>query len=241
MNFRYVFVVMILMFLFSCENEDVFISELIDFEELELDTSSYWNGSVSANSFFSGSAIFYNTYLSNNNWSGFAYSNLNAFDGYEINEKMCFAEKEVSDKQNIYLVGNCTNTAVVEFPDTINGVDVIALQVINTLYLANVIKYGNEEINRFGGNLRDNPDWLKLCIKGIGIHNECTGIVDFFLADFRFDKIEDDYLIEKWRYIDLRKLSKVKRLEFSLSSSKDSDFADTFKYFCIDNMRIRKY
>jgi hypothetical protein len=154
---------------------------------------------------------------------------------------MCFADKNADIDQNVYVVTNCKNTAIVEFSDSINGVEVVAMEVINSLYLANIIKYGNDEIDRFGGNLRVIPDWYKISIKGIGLKNECTGIIDFFLADYRFDNNEEDYLIEKWKYIDLRELSKVKRLEISLSSSYDNEYGEMIKYFCLDNLRIRRF
>ena len=57
----------------------------------------------------------------------------------------------------------------------------------------------------------------------------------FFLADFRFDDDSEDYVVNKWEFVDLTDLGIVKRLEFELSSSD----AGTPLYFCLDNLKGR--
>jgi hypothetical protein len=58
--------------------------------------------------------------------------------------------------------------------------------------------------------------------------------VDFYLADYRSD---EDYIINAWTWVDLTGLGAVYGLEFSLSSSDNSDYGmNTPAYFAMDNL-----
>lgn len=220
----------------SCSDEDKFITDISDFDKLELTKDSYWNGSDGAGSFTDGNKIYHNTFYPDwNTWSGFAYSNLlNTY--YYNSESMyaAYADVEKAESKN-YAVAHQFHKIVISFKDSIHGEEPRSVQLANCTHTALAIKYGYEYAKKFGGRSGDDPDWLKVTITGIGLVDQITGQIDYFLADFRFDDNEKDYIKGNWNYVDLTSLGIVKRLEFEISSSD----AGTPLYFCMDNLKGR--
>lgn len=65
--------------LFSCDKDEEDKTDIITFEELDLGSEGYWNGSDGSGGFTSGNAFFPNQFTDWGNgitsWKGFAYSN----------------------------------------------------------------------------------------------------------------------------------------------------------------------
>lgn len=69
---------------------------------------------------------------------------------------------------------------------------------------------------------------------GIDVNGVYSGIVEFYLADYRFT---DDYIIDEWTWVDLSGLGDVVGLEFYLSSSdNNAGGMKTPGYFAMDTV-----
>lgn len=231
-----VFLNILVLSIAGCEDEDNFKTDIASFEKLELDEGTYWNGSDFSEGFVSGNKVFHNQYYPDwDIWSGFAYSNI-INNIYYTPESMyaAFPSGGANESEN-YAVAHQLGKVVVTFKDNIHGEEPRSVQLTNTTYTALAILYGYDYAKKFGGRDGSDPDWFKVTITGIGMAEQITGTIDFFLADYRFENNEDDYVVDKWDYVDLTALGRVKRLEFELSSSD----AGTPLYFCLDNLKGR--
>ena len=78
---------------------------------------------------------------------------------------------------------------------------------------------GDSFAKKFGGPAGDDEDWFLLTITGKDVAGTVTGVVDFYLADYRFADNNLDYIVDTWDSIDLSSLGAVKTLELTLNSS----------------------
>jgi hypothetical protein len=117
---------------------------------------------------------------------------------------------------------------------TVNG-----FFVNNTTYVALDMREGSGFSKKFGGASGTDEDWFKLTIEGYDASNGSQGLVDFYLADYRFADNGQDYILADWTFVDLSSLNtNVSSLRFSLSSSDNGMFGmNTPAYFAIDNMQ----
>ena len=112
-----------------------------------------------------------------------------------------------------------------------------SLMVTNTTYASLSMSDGDAFAKKFGGESGDDPDFFLLTIEGRGADGKSVGIVEFHLADFRFDDNGEDYIVDQWTIVDVSSLVGATRLEFALSSSDVGDFGmNTPAYFAIDNV-----
>lgn len=112
----------------------------------------------------------------------------------------------------------------------------------NTTYAALSMLQGDSFAKRFGGTGGDDPDWFLLTIVGRAAGGLATGVVDFYLADYRFADNASDYLVQDWTWVDLTALNTLgapTRLEFVLSSSDTGAWGmNTPVYFAMDNLAV---
>ena len=84
----FITVALVAVVMFSCDKDEVKY-DFIDFEDLVLDSTGYWNGSDGSGGFEVGNAFFPNTFTDwgggITSWTGFAYSNHSdrSTSGYE--------------------------------------------------------------------------------------------------------------------------------------------------------------
>jgi len=228
-----IFILLLILGVAACSDEDTFITSFSDFEDIELNEQSYRNGEDSTGDFTHYNRIYSNTYYPDwNTWSGFAYSNIINYLYYNETAKYAAFPSGGANESENYLVGHQFEKVTIEFKRL---EEPRLVQLTNCTYTALAIKYGYGYAKKFGGPDGRDPDWFKITVTGIGHANEITGTIDFFLADFRFDDDALDYIVDKWEYVDLSGLGEVKRLEFELTSSD----AGTPLYFCLDNLKGR--
>jgi hypothetical protein len=61
--------------------------------------------------------------------------------------------------------------------------------------------------------------------------------LDYYLADYRFENNQQDYILDSWKWIDLLLLGEISALRFSLSSSDVGAWGmNTPAYFCVDQI-----
>lgn len=232
-QFRNYAIILVLLAISACSDEDTFKTEYLDFEHFDLAKNTYWNGSDGTGSFSIQNKTFNNTYYPDwNTWSGFSYSNVVNYQFYKDSAKYASFHNGGATESENYLVAHQLEKIRIDFEQP---EEQRLVQITNCTYSALAIKYGYGNAKKFGGRDGRDPDWFKLSITGFNHENAITGTVNIFLADFRFENDADDYILNKWQYVDLTSLGTVKSLEFELSSSD----ASTPLYFCLDNLKGR--
>ncbi len=214
--------------------------EVADFENLELDDESYWNGTDDTGSFVSGSFKFenghetydYGTYLYDYCY-GFFYTNMTStnYEGDASTEqyKSCVGSGVDGSRNFATYNVNSYNPKYVEVL-TDEGAVIPGFYITNSAYAYTSMVNGDDYAKKF-----DLGDWFMLTVTGYDADGEVTGTKDFYLADLR--DADNAYIINDWRYVDLSGLGKVKKLGFDMSSSDTGDWGmNTPAYFCMDNL-----
>ncbi len=204
------------------------------FEDIKLDSKGYYNGSDQKGSFLSGNFRFFNNYNAEwNSWTGFAASSKNdvTTPGWN-NQYSAITGKGVAETPN-YAVVYPAPISTITFKDTV----VSGLYVTNSTYAYLSMKNGDDFAKKFGGVTGNDSDYLILQIEGFNSENQSTGIVEFYLADFTYSINSYDYIIDTWKWVNLNKLGRISKLQFSLRSTDNSNWGmNTPGYFCIDNL-----
>ena len=224
-------------FFSSCQPEpDRYRDVIIMFEDVELGERGYKNDFPYG--LILGDVDFYNhsgiCEWGIPVWEGFAVSRLTDREtpGF-MNEFSVFASSGAGGSEQfavIYYAGERGN----EVPSMrfLNNQEFKfrSLMVNNTTWAALDIKHGSDFSEPF-----ENGDWFKLIITGFDAGGNETGIVEFYLADFRDGKT---FVCQAWTRVDLSSLGKVNRLEFTFASSDvDPIFGiNTPTYAAIDNI-----
>lgn len=223
---------------------------IANFEDLSLAPESYWNGSDGSGGFQSGPAWFSNNYTDWGggaySWDGWAYSNVTdtTTAGYTNQYSAITGGGFNSDNYGVSYVTLDFMGGTYEpiptsltFTDTADGFPVSGAYFTNTTYAYLAMRDGYAPAKQFGGLSGDDPDWFLLTITGKDALGAETGAVEFYLADYRFEDNNEDYIINTWEYVDLSSLGVVKSLEFSLSSSDAGDFGmNNPTYFAMDGL-----
>jgi len=208
-----------------------------DFEDLNLSTGTYWNGSDGTGGFRSGQAWFTNNYDTQwDSWDGFAYSNLTDTDSQgwtaQYNAITGGGQAGSANYAISYVGWLEPPTMTLDTPTLVTG-----LYVTNNNYAYYSMFYGDAFAKKFGGASGNDADWFLLTITGRDATGNTTGAIDFYLADYRFADNRLDYIVDDWRYVDLASLGVVKSVEFGLSSSDAGQWGmNTPAYFVIDTV-----
>jgi len=208
-----------------------------DFDDLNLAPESCWNGSDESGGFTSGNAWFNNNYdTTYGSWDGFSYSNITdtTSSGWTAQYNVITGVgQNGSANYGIGYVGWTEPPTV-----TLNSAGVVeSLYVTNNNYAYYSMLNGDEFAKKFGGESGDDEDWFLLTIMGKDAAGDITGVVDFYLADYRFSDNSLDYIVDTWEFVDLSLLGMVNTLEFALSSSDVGQWGmNTPAYFAVDTI-----
>jgi hypothetical protein len=207
------------------------------FEETVLAPESFYNGSDLAGGIGSGGFLFNNNFDTDYfSWDGFAVSNItdNATPGWG-NQYSAIPGSGAGGSSN-YGVGYI---GFVENPHVTTGA---AAQVWDGAFITNStyaylsMLNGDAFSKKFGGVSGDDEDFFLLSIEGFN-GGASTGVLDFYLADFRFADNGLDYIIDDWTWVDMTSLGAVDEVQFSLSSTDNGIFGmNTPAYFAIDGV-----
>lgn len=212
--------------------------EVATFEDLSLETESYWNGADEQGNFVSGTAMFVNNYNPDwFAWDGWAYSNTNdvTTPGY-MNQYSAISpvrlDSTIGKNYGLsYVIGESEIRLAGNADRLVKG-----FFVTNSTYAALSMKLGDDFSKKFGGTGGNDPDFFKLTVTGHPSDGDPSSI-DFYLADYTFEDNGKDYILETWQWVDLSSLGKVTRLTFSLSSSDNGIYGmNTPAFFCMDNL-----
>jgi hypothetical protein len=121
--------------------------------------------------------------------------------------------------------------------DAIGGM-VDGIYVTNSTYAYLSMLNGDMFSKKFGGIDGSDPDFFVLIIKAYKNGRIKNDVIEFYLADYRFEDPQLDYIVNSWTWVDLKDLGNIDSLEFSLQSSDTGDFGmNTPAYFCVDDVR----
>lgn len=155
------------------------------------------------------------------------FNNLSAYPGIGV-------------EADSYLISNTNDFTPAEI--TLKGglmADVKGAYFTNSTYAALAMRDGYNQARKFGGDSGEEPDWFLLTITGYDAYGKVTGTVDFYLADYRFEDSNEDYIVEDWQWVDLTPLGYVNKIGFSMTSSDNGDWGmNTPSYFCMDGLSI---
>lgn len=202
---------------------------------------SFNNGKNNGGSIDFEAVVFRNNYNETyNSWSGFAHSTMTdtTTSGYQ-NQYAAITGSGLTD--NSYLTANTYGKTEINLPYVAEGNAISGFYVTNSTYAALSMLNGDKFAKKFGGDDGNDPDYFRLIATGYDYNNNITGYDTFYLADFRFDDNNLDYIIDEWTWFDLSKLGdKLVKITCQLESSDESAFGmNTPGYFCLDNFNLK--
>ncbi|MEM1122289.1 MAG: DUF4465 domain-containing protein [Bacteroidota bacterium] len=209
------------------------------FEENNISTGTFLNGSEGVNGYQSGSAFYPTAFNPNFGgfWSGgWAISAVrdSVTSGFE---NLYGAKTGAGFTSFTYAVGQ--QGAQIKLSETAAGKIVEGFYITNTTYTHNSMRDGDMFAKKFGGTSGDDPDFFKLTVQKYSNGALATQEVEFYLADFRSADNSEDYIVNDWQWVDLTSLGNVDSLQFTLSSSDVGDNGiNTPLFFAIDNLTV---
>ncbi|MEM9723283.1 MAG: DUF4465 domain-containing protein [Bacteroidota bacterium] len=211
---------------------------LADFEELAVLPDSFLNGSDLSGGFRSGNVFLPNSFNEEfQSWSGWAISNTTDTTTPGFLNQYSAITGEGVDSSATYGVSFSSGMNILRLEDQALGQPVTGFFITNSTYAYLSMLEGDAFAKRFGGATGDDPDFFLLTIQGFSGGALTDSVVEFYLADFRFEDNSQDYIVEEWTYVDLLSLGAVDSLAFTLTSSDVGDFGmNTPAYFCVDNI-----
>jgi putative lipoic acid-binding regulatory protein len=215
--------------------EVVITVDIADFEDVELSPSGIWEPQEGNNEMFSHGWTFTN-YYSSYFWGGFTASNRTDLSQTYISAQYTAATGCGYDGSVQYAVAYTYGAQTDVYAADGQSHTVTGCYVTNNLWAYQNMLEGDNTVTPFGGISGNDPDWFKLTATGKNASGQTVGTLDFYLADYRFDNPEDDYILNTWEWFDLSPLGEVATISFDLSSSKNNNSGMiTPAYFCMDD------
>lgn len=207
------------------------------FDDVTLGANGYWQGESGDNEMFSGGWFFTNYYMPEYSfWGGFTASNHTDMSQSGLSAQYTAATGAGYDGSTQYGVAYCMGVQCDVYASDGIAHTVTGCYVTNNLWAYQNMHDGDATATAFGGPTGNDPDWFKLTATGKNANGQTVGTAEFYLADYRFENNDDDYILNTWEWFDLSTLGAVHTISFSLSSSKNnSGGMITPAYFCIEN------
>lgn len=215
--------------------EVVFNVEVADFEDVDLSAQGYWTPAQEGSAQMLSGGWLFSNYYSSYFWGGFTASNNTDITQSGMDAQYTAVTGTGHESSN-YAVAYTMGTPTIV--TTVDGSEhaVTGCYITNNLWAYQNMRYGDYTSDPFGGANGTAPDFFVLHATGKDLNGNTTGSVDFYLADYRFDNSEDDYIVDTWEWFDLSSLGEVASVSFSLESSVNNQFGMvTPAYFCMDD------
>lgn len=210
---------------------------------------AYYNGADGAGGFGTGGLFFPNTFTDFGGgftaWEGWAWSTTGdtSTPGFANQYSAITGAGRGDDAYLMGYTGGSEPLAVHVSP----GQRVLSAWVTNSTYAALSMRHGDAFAKKFGDDPAtpeivetDFPDTYQLTVEGFDDAENSTGMLEFYLADYRFSSDGDDVIVEEWARLDLTPLGDaVAKLTFSLSSTDNGSFGmNTPAYFALDDITV---
>ena len=218
-------------------NEVTVTVGVANFDDVTLGANGYWQGEEGDNEMFSGGWIFTNYYSQAYSfWGGFTASNHTDLTQTGMDAQYTAITAGGYDGSAQYGVAYTFGAQTDVYASDGQAHTVTGCYVTNNLWAYQSVVNGDASSTPFGGTTGNDPDWFKLTATGKNASGQTIGTLDFYLADYRFENNEEDYVVDTWEWFDLSPLGAVHTISFSLSSTKGNAYGMlTPAYFCIDD------
>jgi hypothetical protein len=216
------------------------------FDTLTVPSSGVFNGASSPSqltSFEDGQvsySCFYDSTFGGFWTKGFAYTNIvDTIDPSYTNLYGSAAGKGFNGTQN-YVVANDQSVMKLKNHGSQFVKKLMGFRVTNTFYAYSSMRFGDSFDTPFGGSAGTQADYFKLCIKGYLDGNVKADSIEYYLADFRSDSSNLDYVQKSWEYVNCSNLGEVDSVKFILRSSRYNGFGYTTPlYFALDEVEVQ--
>ena len=197
----------------------------ISFEEANLPIDSIWNGKNGGKSFFDNGFEFecnYDTSYGGYWASGFALSSMRD-DVTEGSANLYSAIPGGSYDGITYAISQNNTRIKSVWADAYPVIRNI--KITNTTYAYYSMKNGDAFAKKFGGDTGNDPDYFFLRIYPLELLDlgviDSSRYYDVYLADFRFDDNDKDYIVDDWINVNIDSIFdfEVSELAFELRSS----------------------
>lgn len=214
----------------------VYAQAIETFEGFGLTPGSYLNGSDGGGDFELQNAVLNNDYNEAwDFWSGWAIS-------ADTDSENGSFDNQYSSISGGGYDGSLTYAVAYEYPiiDISNNGPLSLVEgfyINNTTYVYKTLVEGNQFSKKFGGIDGQDKDYFRIHILGY-VDGEVVGdTITFYLADYRSDNPEEDYVVNEWTWVDTGRLGNVDSLTFAFESSDMGQFGiNTPLYFAMDNL-----
>lgn len=212
-----------------------------DFENFQLNTGEYLNGSDGQGVFYSGYLYLPNDYNeSYSSWTGWAISATTDIETEGFTNQYSSITGGGVDGSNTYAVSYNFVPNEVDFynPGPGSVITHKGVYITNSTYAYLSMLNGDSFAKKFGGVDGTEPDYNLLTIRGLNTDGQQDS-VEFYLADFRSDNTAEDYIVDEWTFVDLSKFLYGPELTFGLTTTDVGVYgANTPAFFCIDNFEF---
>ena len=213
---------------------------IADFENFGLEVDQFDNDASPGTHFESGNVLLPNNYVDDPMfpfWTGWSISTSTDVTTEGFTNQYSSISGGGYDGSLGFAVGTAFSALELELNDLAKGNPVAGMYINNGTYPYLSMLNGDSFAKRFGGEDGTDPDFFLLTISGIVDGIPTSNNVEFYLADYRFDNSEEDYIINEWTFVDLSSLGDVNGLSFSLTSSDNNQFGMlTPAFFLADNI-----
>jgi len=212
----------------------------VTFENFNLPADSFLNNAGAAGGFESGAIFLPNDYNPDfDAWEGWAISTTTDTLTPGFTNQYSAIAGGGAEGSDTYAVTFASGPSIIQLQETAAGSMVEGMYITNSTYAYYSMLDGDAFAKKFGGETGEDPDFFRLTIKKYLDGQLSTDSVDFYLADYRFEDNNQDYIVDEWTFVDLSTLGPVDSLQFTLSSTDVGQFGiNTPTYFCVDNIRL---
>ena len=219
--------------------------ELIDFNNFVLHDNSYNTGDdlqENSEGFIFGNLLLPNFALPEKQWEGFAMSNM--YETKSFPNDTIYSVYGTTKTNRVFTVLSLSNNSSLNsFNFNKDSAYIIgSIDVCNTTRVFNMIEYGDgDKITHFERKINGyEGDYLFVRFKGYDNKGNNTGKVDFYLADYRFEKLGDIVIIKNFKSVDLRSLGSINKITVEMFSSLNDEQGQMYikPFVCFDNVKI---
>lgn len=244
----------ILAFVFeSCQTDEI-KTTLVDFENVALDSTGFWNGSDSSGiavkivnpyfEMFGGDSLLTNYYGSFEssvcNFSNVYTQEWDSWAGIACSSKKDSVNAGFMNQYSVYAANGALGSTKfgvvyglggIKCPTNENGYfKAKSIMLANSTYSYLYMKKGDDGTGANANKMFSADKWLKATITGFAAKTQTTSI-DVYLADFRSGKT---FISKVWEKVDISSLGKIDSLAIEVKSN--DPMAPS--YVCIDNIEF---
>jgi hypothetical protein len=246
-TFKLLLSLAVLAFVFaSCQTDEV-KTTLVDFENVELDSTGYWNGSDKSgtpkveNVWGSDVTNYYGSFESSVcNFSNVYTKEWNSWTGIACSSKKDSVSAGFMNQYSVYAATGATGSIKfgvvyglggIKCPANENGYfKAKSIMLANSTYSYLYMKKGDDGFGANSSKMFSADKWLKATITGFAANTQ-TASIDVYLADFRSGK---SFISKNWEKVDITSLGNIDSLAIEIKSN--DPMAPT--YVCIDNIEF---